>query len=437
MERAKEIAQASGVPGTQFTTVIRSLMRDEVNNEQKIGSMSSTMVERLCNSPSIAISLYFALKTFLPKVIEKTESLTVKELVNSFGAGELAAILASMYCYRSSRAKCSEEEWGFIGPFATEQVEIGGFLGRAQPKIGCMTAILAGTFRPLAFAAFCIADENKFIRYRKHLSSRGLFFDTELELEFWGCTYYEVGAYFLQSYGFGLPLARAYLQALEDHRSESPSVNDPSEMYLAFKYAALWIETLESSGRKALIDNPEYDIEDEFEVELLLRRSDKVNAKGSEFDWLERKRDELSAEVAPELFNVARYPKQWTLKNFVVKGKLHEEGSKSVSSAPVVESVSSPPPEVGASEGEVSPAPEPEEQTSFAFDPEAVLAEAEAGKEQAAPQATSTAVMEPMMEWEFSYEDLGEEFHALYSEEEWTSLSDEVRFLLRESRGEG
>lgn len=314
MERAKQAVERLGPPSASFTVLIRQLQRDHEVDPAALSRVSIQLFARLCNSPSLAASFYYATKTFHGEKLTQHNSLSVADMIGFYQPRELAAVLSAVYCYRNAKKLCPEDEWKFIGLEIAEQAEIGMFAGQAISAIGPAFGLLAGAFRPLAFAAMCIVNENKFILYRRHLKSKGLFFDRSKELEYWGCTYFEIGSYFLQSLGFGLEMARGFIDGLESLRTDP---NGLSSEALAFRYATLWIEALESSGRPAHIEDDAYQISSDEELNSLLNQAESVNVDGSAHDWLERGREDLTAESAPELFaNSHNVPKQWSLKSY-------------------------------------------------------------------------------------------------------------------------
>jgi hypothetical protein len=74
-----------------------------------------------------------------------------------------------------------------------EEVQLGGIVGAAMPKIGIGNGILAGTLHQLAILMISGKCPAEVAEYHKHLAQQKIRMDLELETKLFGCTSLQVG----------------------------------------------------------------------------------------------------------------------------------------------------------------------------------------------------------------------------------------------------
>ena len=299
--KVKRYAAPLGPFSNLFSRAVRCIRSDceETGGGSLTNLKPGTLgdLRRIFQSPTLTAMFYYALLTFHEEELKREQCLTPERITAILGCETLSSIIALAYLFRRVRHISDAESFKRIVQPMQCYVDLGYYMGAAIPELGPSTGLITGGMRYLAFAIFMCADEKGYKNYRLHLKRNQLPFDLKFELKQWGCHHLQLGSCLLQSFGFGIADARAYMEGLA---AASPRSLD--KRGLRFKVAGLWLDSLMVHGRA-----PETSVGDEFVVNETKIGSLELQIKeiltdGSKHNWLSRSRRDISPERTPELF---------------------------------------------------------------------------------------------------------------------------------------
>ncbi|MCB0353981.1 MAG: hypothetical protein KDD64_10665 [Bdellovibrionales bacterium] len=302
-EIARAYAAKVGEIPAAFTSSIRMLLVDQVKNNKKISVGNQTQTALLLNSPSFKAMFYFAVKTFRDDELAAVTKVTRRTLPSLFEPLDLACIMGISFLFRRCRKKAAPDLFDPLVERTQRDVNIGGYLGDAIPKIGLGYGILVGGIRYLSEAAFMLHDPEGYRRYHNVREKKGVRFDLDLEVSRWGCTSLQVGSVLLQTLGFGIEFAESFVYGL-DPRISDEATTDPNVYRV--KISDIWITSLATEGSAPNITHrgAYYPLENDLETLLKLIQIEPL--RGRPEAWLTKSKDELNENSAPELFGAKR-----------------------------------------------------------------------------------------------------------------------------------
>lgn len=296
-ENARGYANLLGQLPSSFSSTMRTLKGD-ADKGLPAGKSALFLANRLASSPSMKVSLYFALKTYQPELLEGKSVITSKDLVKLFKPEDLLAFMGVSYLYRKAKKLAQEEEWALYTKGIHARADLGIFLGYSIDKVGAAKGFFTACMDTIALTAFHLHDKKGFTDYRRSLKSKNVVIDAAYELQRWGCTRYHVASILIQSLCLGVPFANSYAVGL---LAEDSAENSLSPDAYAFKVTKVWIDSLEKTGK-----TPDRAMRTDFypETAAFKRLTDqvaRVRSEGSLYSWLEKSKDNLSPEATPHL----------------------------------------------------------------------------------------------------------------------------------------
>ena len=300
-KRAKKLASPLGPFSNIFSHCVRNIRNDCREsggaglNNLKLSTKQD--LRRIFGSPTLQAMFYYALLTFYEDELKKVQHLSSDKIAQILGCEALSSMITLSYLFRRTRFISDPDNFSRIVHPMQNYIDLGFQMGLAIQEIGPAAGIITGGFRYLAFAIFLGADEKGYRNYRLHLKRTQSPFDLAFEAKQWGCTHLQIGSFLLQSFGFGVEEARAYLEGIsaQNHRFLDKSC-------LRYKVASIWLDSLILNGRA-----PEVAVGDEYlvsdiAVDVLESRINEILTDGSHYKWLSKSRKDISPEKTPQLF---------------------------------------------------------------------------------------------------------------------------------------
>ncbi len=246
-EYTRGYAGVFGTPPAPFSTAIRALLNDESNGAGQPSGSTLYQLLRLVKSPSLFAPFYFAASNFEPTVISGNSRTPEAAILKSFSSFEIAALLAVIYLLRRAQVVCDAEELKYIEKDLIDEVNLSLAIGRAIPALGGGLSLLQAAAPLLGLAAFLRHDPAGFKEYRRTLKKSATRWDTDLEMQRWGCSRIQVGSVLAQSLGFGIRNANAIINGLTS-LSQSSS-EDEVDVSRDVKMAALWCDSIRATKK--------------------------------------------------------------------------------------------------------------------------------------------------------------------------------------------
>ncbi len=216
---------------------------------------SKYFVVRLLKSPSLLAPFYFAAEIFDPAILEKNGPTGAEQLIKGFTPFEIASLLGLVYLVRRGQGLCDPEELKNIFDPMIPNTNIAFAIGRSIPAIGVGTALLEATIIPIALAAFAKHDAKGFKEYRRDVQKQfGGQWNSDLEVARWGCNHLQIGSVLLQSLGFGITRANAFVNAVSS-KSELGTLEEIN-LCRDFRMAKLWREAIATTYSAPTIPLP-------------------------------------------------------------------------------------------------------------------------------------------------------------------------------------
>jgi hypothetical protein len=254
-EYARGYAGVFGTIPSSFTSVIRTLMNEHSAGLAQTAGNSKYFVVRLLKSPSLAAPFYFAAEIFNPAILEKEGPTSADQLIKGFTPFEIASVLGLVYLVRRGQGLCDPNELKNIFDPMIPKTNIAFAIGRTIPAIGVGTALLEATMIPIAVAAFAKHDAKGFKEYRRDVQKQfSGSWNVDLEVSRWGCNHLQIGSVLLQSLGFGITRANAFVNAVS-HKSDLGTLEEIN-LCRDFRMAAVWREAIATTYSAPTIPLP-------------------------------------------------------------------------------------------------------------------------------------------------------------------------------------
>jgi hypothetical protein len=315
-EKAYKIASLVGCVDSNFSSSIRTIKYAESRIERpnifELKTLArNTMIPLLKRSPTLKSVFYFAAESMFEERLEELDKLTLTTLFDIFDPGESASILGLIYLSKKLQRRCDAEEWARLSSLMQIHMELGSLVGSYIESLGPGTGMLLGGVRCLAYGFLSVHDLKTFKLYRRQMKAEGRIFDVDIENELFGCNHLQIASIFVQSMGFGLSagLGLGLGLARKDNQSSEEWFNCLDEETRCWQSALAWTETLH--GLQPAPDfiprGSDYSIAPE-RLEELRKLASTVLAKGSSFQWIAKRQEDLSKELQIRLgivFNTA------------------------------------------------------------------------------------------------------------------------------------
>ncbi len=301
-EISRAYAQKLGAMPQSFTSIIRMLLVDHEKNNGEVSNANVTQAGLLLNSESLKAMYYYSLKTFRAERLASEGHLTKRKLTSFFTAHELACIMAMSLLYRRCKKLVPAEKFSEIASNTQIRINAGGYVGQTIPHIGLGWGMLAGAVRLLGEVAFMLHDSAGYEKYLTHKSNKDLDFDVDFETSRWGCTSIQIACNLLQELGFGISTGECLIGGLDPRTPEELIQED--KVYRV-KVTGVWIEALLSTGDIPQITHRGAYYPMEKDLQKLKIDIQKEPRPGSDENWLDKNKNDISEETTPQLFRGA------------------------------------------------------------------------------------------------------------------------------------
>lgn len=293
-EKAKEVSAFLGQPHRLFTQCVRDLRAIPEGASRK-KMLESSAVITLFRSESFKTVMYHAAKALYGEDIGK-KPMNGGDLVTLFSPDELASVVAATHLHRLTGKKVSPKIWGDVVEEVNFQMQTGILVGAAVPAISRSVGLLMGAVRTIAFALVASSDETKFRAFRRELVRRDKLYDTDGELQTWGCHHLQVSALVIQSLGYGIAPATGIAA------SEMPAAED-GPVVLQWFAARRWIESMleEEKVPAEFPGESKYGLPDLGKVARLQAEVDDLYARESSICWINQRRGSLDKAILRQL----------------------------------------------------------------------------------------------------------------------------------------
>jgi hypothetical protein len=303
--KAYEIAKKVGRIDSNFSSSIRSVKyaesRSDKTNIAEVRVVArNTILPLLQRSPTLKSIFYFAAESMNEEGLESLEKVSVPEVFDLFDPGEAVAILGLIYLSKRLESKCDAEEWQRLSAMMQVHMELGSLVGARIEALGPGTGMLLGGMRCLGYGFLAVDNPKAFRAYRREMKNRALIFDIKEEIKVWGCSHLQIASILVQAMGFGLNAGLGLGLGMAGNAQEnSPEwFNCLDDETRCWQAALAWTECLHS-----LLPAPSFIPRDSVfwldreQVSDLRKAAGSVLAKGSSFQWLDKKSDDLSKEL--------------------------------------------------------------------------------------------------------------------------------------------
>lgn len=295
--RAAELLKPLNRPPQYLSGMIRSFIRDVEKEQTRPSEGSFSDFRRVFKSGTVKAIYYYFTKSYRPEFFENPDELGAKEFFRAFSPIEHSAIIAYCYLYRMILKMSDREEWSFINEPFYDAIGVGGCVGSAIPKIGLGFGTLTRGVRYLALAPLLWNSKEKFKEYRRHLKNSDKAFDTEKELEGWGCSSLHIATLIIQMLGFNSSIGAGYFDAIGD----SPASKLEPKFGTIFRATDKWIDHL-MEGKELPPELTEEFRLDGKKLEDLIQTVKRVVQSPDRIEWLSKGKGNISPERTPELF---------------------------------------------------------------------------------------------------------------------------------------
>lgn len=244
-EIARAYAQIFRETPVPFTAnFLRALMRDHLKHGQKLGRVGRHVISQILRAPTPRGCFVDVTATYHPKIATDRGSLGLEDYASIYSPYDMAAIVGFLYLFNRARHLCGD---GFEETFRpmVGTLHLGALTGCAIANIGFGTGMISGGIHQMAMTSFYPNDKPGYAEYKRHLQKKDEIFDSEYELARWGCTSTQIGALLLQSSGFGLSVAIAFMTAFTRKYDSLPS---SGQLAQAMRICWMWVDSLRKSG---------------------------------------------------------------------------------------------------------------------------------------------------------------------------------------------
>lgn len=299
--RAKRYAGIFGEVPSSFSSVIRTLISDHAKGAG-LSSNASFLASRLLLGPSMKSPFYFASLTFHSEHINATRTLSPKQLALVFPPYDTAVIFGLTFLFRRIKREGQENEvqWPTIEAGIIRDVDIGGAIGDAIPRIGRSAGMIVGAVHWLALGAMLHADKTGVREYLRHLKATKKSFDPSWEMARWGCTTAQVGSLMMQSVGFGIDFASSLAAGL----TPGSSVDEAGapEIYRAY-ITRIWIDSFSATGQVPDIRHSGNYYPLKAALAQLIYEVSVIRSTGFKLGWLGKTKGDINPIATPQLFD--------------------------------------------------------------------------------------------------------------------------------------
>jgi hypothetical protein len=296
-EVARQYTEILGRPHTLFTNAIRFLRGMTQEGKTTVWENEPYPLNVLLKSSSFRAILYYAAAALRKEELSKVKELDGFALLKVFPPDELSSVLAATYLYRKVKKHCDVRVWETLAQEIQIQMEAGFLVGSKIPAIGTTRGLLTGVIRYAALSLFSVKDPRNFRMFRRDLNEKEKLFDTQGELERWGCDHLQIASVLLQSIGMGIPAAKG-IAALQPSDAKG---QDEKEIMSWFA-AKSWIQSLIEDERAPewSSQDPNFSLDGE-KLAQLHERVDSIYEMGSTFDWIEKTKEDLPKSLFDKL----------------------------------------------------------------------------------------------------------------------------------------
>lgn len=289
-----------------FSLAVRSLMSDYYKGMESMSPASMFFINRLMRSPTMKACVYNAVLTFHGESVANTPYLSSADLARMFKPGDLAALFGIAYYYRSVRKMMHQsphqELWQLIASKCHNEIDLGGFIGYCVPEISCGLGMLSRGLIPLAHGIFLAHFPDQSAGYLTSIYKNNHPISFEYENNLWGCSCIHLISNMLQVFGFGMPWMNGAISTYSALDQPLPKQDEKDKMHVRLRYALLWMETLQQTGRPPTFKIPAAYYPSETDLFKLLYLANGVREMGSKYRWLDRDKGDISPSSTPQLF---------------------------------------------------------------------------------------------------------------------------------------
>lgn len=250
-------------------------------------------------SPTMKTAYYWAAEEIYPEQLEAAAPIDLSKLLHLFSPGDLAAILALTYVYRSVKKRCDENEFMMLMPRLSMFLELGDLIGGHLPLVGSGCGMLAGGMRVLGLAAQAVRNPANMKKLRKRLEREGKIFSAEAEMELFGCTHMQIVSSMVSALGFGVAPRLAFgVQIPRFGGNFDAAVEECNDEILAWRLVIRCVESLFSSGTLPKdLSEREVGLFSTKKLKELERNATGIVSRGDGFRWVRRPSDELNDRI--------------------------------------------------------------------------------------------------------------------------------------------
>jgi hypothetical protein len=297
--QAQAYASQIGRMPNFFSAAVRLLVADHQKNERALRPVTKYLVSQALRGKKILSMLYYATLQLKPKELEGRKNIRLGELINLYEPYDIAVLYGIYLIYRRALKALDLDHARIrkILPHLQEEVQLGGIIGAAIPRIGIGNGVLAGTLHQLAILMISGKCPTAVAEYHQQLHKQHKRIDLQNEVERFGCTSLQVGAVLLTKIGFPRSFIETYLGALDPELG----MGDTTGMLHQIRYGKLWINGLVEKK-----DQPTDVIPGDYYPLLEANNwmlDEAANIEMGNTAWIERDGTDISEELTPLLYN--------------------------------------------------------------------------------------------------------------------------------------
>lgn len=228
---------------SSFTIAARALKTDSENGHKKMGEQTWFQISRLLKSSTIDAVLNGFIKTYKPFIPQISSA---EELAKSIPPLDLAGIIATLFYHKRIKKLVDNEEWSYILPFLSRDVDIAVAVGLTIPNLGVAKSLMVIGGRYLALGPFQMHDKKGFTEYRRYLKGRSFVFDPSWEVSRWGCHTGHISSTMYQNFGLGIPAVDGLATGSAYSLDQAPKEKVEYPIWLI----SVWIKSLVDTGKQ-------------------------------------------------------------------------------------------------------------------------------------------------------------------------------------------
>lgn len=298
--QAQEYASHLGKIPNVFSAAVRLLVSDHMKHGQVLRPATKYLVGQALRGKKILSMLYHVSSQYKPAAIEDKNYISLGDLIALYQPYDLAVIYSLFLLYRRSlkALDISKEEFKAICPNFEQEVQLGGLVGAAIPRIGIGNGLLSGSVHHLAKLMIAVKHSKAMVEYNFYLNKTGKCWDLQYEVAKFGCTTLQVGSVLLTKLGFNRRFVETYIGALD----QDLGLGDLSTgMLYPILYGRIWIDGLLKAQEQPLDSVPgEYYPVVEAATWL---RTEAQAIRDGRAAWIEKDANDISETLTPALFS--------------------------------------------------------------------------------------------------------------------------------------